>query len=206
MKCAILNLENKKVGEVDLKDTVFGLPARKDVLMRAVTWQLAKAQSGNHKTKVVSEISGTTKKPWCQKGTGRARAGSMRKTQFRGGATMHGPIVRSHAHKLTKKFRQLALRTALSVKQAEGKLTIVDSLKMEKPKAKDLAAKLDKMGFTSVLFIDGETVDANFMASASNLKFIDALPQQGANVYSILKSDSLVLTKDALDHLEARLS
>ena len=206
MKCAIVNLENKKVGDVDLKESVFGLPARKDVLMRAVNWQLAKAQSGNHKTRNVSEISGTTKKPWNQKGTGRARAGSLRITQFRGGATTHGPQVRSHAHKLTKKFRQLALRTALSAKLAEGKLIVVDSLKMAKPKAKDLSVNLAKMGLTSVLFIDGEQVDGNFIASASNLTYVDALPQQGANVFSILKSDTLVLTKDALDHLEARLS
>lgn len=206
MKCDVKNLENKVTGQLELNDSIFGLPVRKDILMRAVAWQLAKARSGNHKTKGVSDVSGTTKKPWAQKGTGRARAGSLRTTQMRGGGIVFGPVVRSHAHKLTKKFRALALKTALSAKQASGKLFIVESLDMGNPKAKELAGKLDAMGLKSVLFIGGETVNENFVLSASNLKNVHVLPQQGANVYSILKAENLVLTKDAIHHLEARLS
>ena len=205
MKTNVISLDNQNVGEIELADAVFGLPVRTDILFRAVNWQLAKRQTGNHKTKTISEISGTTKKPFNQKGGGRARQGSLRSAQFRGGSTIFGPVVRSHAHDLPKKVRKLALKTALSAKVADGKLIVVDNAAAGSAKTKDLAARLAKLGLSSVLFIDGSAVDGNFALASRNIPFVDVLPQQGANVYDILRRDTLVLTTDAVQALEARL-
>ena len=204
MKTNVISLDNQTVGEIELADAVFALPVRTDILFRAVNWQLAKRQSGNHKTKGISEISGTTKKPFNQKGGGRARQGSLRSAQFRGGSTIFGPVVRSHAHDLPKKVRKLALKTALSAKVADGKLIILDAATATSPKTKDMAATLSKLGLTSVLFIDG-AVESNFALATRNIPYVDVLPQLGANVYDILRRDTLVLTKDAVQALEARL-
>ena len=205
MKTNVISLDNQTVGEIELADAVFGLPVRTDILFRAVNWQLAKRQTGNHKTKGISEISGTTKKPFNQKGGGRARQGSLRSAQFRGGATIFGPVVRSHAHDLPKKVRKLALKTALSAKAADGKLVVLDSAAAGSPQTKELAARLSKLGWTSVLLIDGSAVDGNFALATRNIPYVDVLPQMGANVYDILRRDTLVLTKDAVQALEARL-
>ena len=205
MKATIKNLNNEAVGEIELSDAVFGLPTRTDLLTRMVNWQLAKRRSGNHKTKGISEISGTTKKPYSQKGTGRARQGSIRSPQFRGGATIFGPVVRSHAHDLTKKVRKLALKTALSAKAAEGKLIVLEAAAAETHKTKELAARLATLGLTSALIIDGSNLDENFAKASRNIPLIDVLPEQGANVYDILRRDTLVLTRNAVEQLEARL-
>jgi large subunit ribosomal protein L4 len=205
MKCAVTNLDNKQVGEIELADEVFALPVRKDILARAVNWQLNKRRAGTHKTKGISDIRGTTKKPYRQKGTGHARQGSLRSPQFRGGARIFGPVVRSHATELPKKVRKLALKTALSSKQADGRLIVIDEAKIKTAKTKDLAKKLSKLGWSSALIIGGPTVDAEFLRAAVNIPNLDVLPQQGANVYDILRRDTLVLTKDAVQHLEARL-
>jgi large subunit ribosomal protein L4 len=204
MKVKMITLDNKAAGEIDLDDAVFGLPARKDILARVVEWQRAKARAGTHKTKGISEISGTTKKPWNQKGSGRARAGSMRAPQFRGGATIFGPVVRSHEHSLPKKVRKLGLKTALSVKQAEGKLRIVSDAKLKEAKTSALAETFGTLGLSSVLVIDN-VLDNNFAKAARNLKGVDVLLQVGANVYDILRHDVLVLTQEAAKQLEARL-
>ena len=205
MKATIKNLNNEAVGEIELSDAVFGLPTRTDLLARMVNWQLAKRRSGNHKTKGISEISGTTKKPYGQKGIGRARQGSIRSPQFRGGATIFGPVVRSHAHDLTKKVRKLALKTALSAKAAEGKLIVLEAAAAETHKTKELAARLATLGLTSALIIDGSNLDENFAKASRNIPLIDVLPEQGANVYDILRRDTLVLTRNAVEQLEARL-
>lgn len=205
MKATIKNLNNESVGEIELSDAVFGLPVRTDILARMVNWQLAKRRSGNHKTKGISEIRGTTKKPYGQKGTGRARQGSIRSPQFRGGATIFGPVVRSHEHDLTKKVRKLALKTALSSKAAEGKLIVLDSAAADSHKTKELAVRLATLGFKSALIIDGSNLDENFAKASRNIPLIDVLPEQGANVYDILRRDTLVLTRNAVEQLEARL-
>jgi len=205
MKTTVKNLENKNVGEIDLLDAVFGIKPRRDILTRTVNWQLAKRRSGNHKAKIISEVSGTTKKPWAQKGTGRARQGSLRSPQFRGGGVIFGPVVRDHAHDLPKKVRQLGLCMALSSKQAEGKLIILDTAKTDSHKTKELVAKFAKLGFTSALIIDGANLDPNFSKAARNIPHIDVLPEQGANVYDILRRDVLVLTKNAVEQLQERL-
>jgi large subunit ribosomal protein L4 len=204
MKVAVKSLDNKKVGDIDLSPAIFGAPVRKDMLHRAINWQLAKRRSGNHKTKGVSEISGTGKKPFAQKGTGQARAGSLRNPQHRGGAVIFGPVVRSHETSLPKAIRKLALKTALSAKQAEGKIVILDAAKAKTHKTKEMVKALEALGLKNALIID-ETPDANFARATRNIPFIDVLPSMGINVYDILRRDTLVLTKDAVAKLEERL-
>ncbi len=205
MKLDVISLDNKTVGSLDLAEEVFGREVRTDLLARMVNYQLAKRRSGNHKTKTVSEVSGTTKKPFKQKGTGRARQGSMRSVQFRGGGVIFGPVVRSHAHDLPKKVRALALKTALSAKAKDGKLVILDEARLDSHKTRELAQKFSVLGWSSVLVIDGAELNINFARASQNLPHVDVLPQQGANVYDILRRDTLVLTKDAVAALEARL-
>ena len=205
MKSSVTNFDNKTVGEIDLPEAIFGLPVRKDILARMVNYQLNKRRAGTHSTKGVSDVSGTTRKPFKQKGTGQARQGSLRSAQFRGGGIIFGPVVRSHATDLPKKVRKLALKTALSAKLAEGKLIIIENAKLSGAKTKDLVKKLGKLNWGRTLIIDGPTVDEGFRRAAGNLPHLDLLPEQGANVYDILRRDTLVLTKDAVQHLEARL-
>ena len=205
MKLNVTSMDNKSAGEIELADEIFGVPVRADLLYRMVRWQLAKRRAGTHKTKGISDIQGTTKKPHNQKGTGRARQGSLRSPQFRGGAVIFGPLPRSHEHDLPKKVRKLALKVALSSKVAEGKLIIVDALSVAEAKTRPLAKKLAKRGWNDVLFIDGDAVNAGFARAARNLPSVDVLPQAGANVYDILRRDTLILTRNAVEGLEARL-
>ena len=205
MKCAVTTLDNKKSGDIDLDDAIFGLPVRADLLSRMVNWQLAKRRAGTHKVKGRSEVSGSTRKQYRQKGTGRSRIGAGDVSQYRGGGRAFGPVVRKHEHGLPKKVRKLALKTALSAKAADGKLVVLDAAKLGDSKTKDLATKLGKLGWSSALLIDGEAVDQGLKRAAKNLPGIDVLPQIGANVHDILRRDTLVLTKDAVQALEARL-
>ena len=205
MKCPVISLDNKSVGHIDLDEDIFGLPIRKDILHRMVNWHLAKRRSGNHKTKQRSEIRGSTAKPFRQKGTGRARQGDKKAPHLRGGGVAFGPVVRNHDHKLPKKVRRLALKTALSVKQADGKLIILDNTASKTGKTGDLAEKLKKIGILPALLIDGTEIDPKFSNAANNIKGLDVLPQIGANVYDILRRETLVLTKDAVQMLQERL-
>ena len=201
MKLEVKTLENKKSGDITLDKDVFGVEIRKDILHRMVNYQLAKRRSGNHKTKQRSEITGAGKKPWAQKGTGRARAGDLKRSQDRGGATVFGPIVRDHSFSLPKKIRKLAMRIALSSKAADGKLIIIDAATATSHKTKPMAEALAKMELTSALIVGGKEIDANFARATANLPRIDVLPSQGANVYDILRRDTLVLTKDAVNDI-----
>jgi large subunit ribosomal protein L4 len=205
MKCPVIDIANKKVGDIDLDEFVFGAADRPDILSRAVNWQLAKRRAGTHKTKQRAEIKGSTAKPFNQKGTGRARQGDKKAPHMRGGGVAFGPVVRSHAHSLTKKVRRLALRVALSTKQANGKLVVLSEAKVKSAKTSDLAKQVKKLGWDSALIIDAGEVDNNFNLAARNIKGIDVLPQQGANVYDILRRDTLVLTKGAIEKLVERL-
>ena len=206
MKISVMNFDNKKVADLDLNDAVFGAPIRADLMARAVHWQRNKARQGSHKTKTISEISGTGKKPFAQKGTGNARAGTLRASHHRGGQTVFGPLVRDHSTDLPKKVRAAALRSALSTKAKDGKLTIIDSAKAATHKTKDMASKFAKMEFTNTLFIIGGELDENFTKATRNIMHIKALPTIGANVLDILKHDRLVLTQDAVKELEERLA
>ncbi len=205
MKADVTNLEAKKVGSIDLDEAVFGLPVRADILQRMVVWQLARRRSGNHKAKTRGEIVGTTAKIRAQKGSGRARHRNSKTNIFRGGGVTFGPVLRDHSTDLPKKIRKLALKTALSSKVADGKLIVLDKLALKEPKTKLLNQKLQKLGWTSVLLIDGTDVDENLARAAANIGGVDILPSQGANVYDILRRDTLVLTTDAVTSLEARL-
>ena len=205
MKLAVKTIDGKDSGEITLDKAVFGIEVRQDIIHQMVNYQLAKRRSGNHKAKQRHEISGTGKKPHPQKGTGRARAGDKKRNIDRGGAAVHGPVVRSHAHDLPKKIRQLALRSALSAKAAEGKLIIIDDAKATSHKTKPMAEAISKFGFNSAVIVSGAEVDANFARATANLPRIDVLPVQGANVYDIIRRDTLVLTKEAVNDLTKKL-
>jgi large subunit ribosomal protein L4 len=205
MKYDVIDLDNKKIASVDLSDAIFGVEVREDIIARVIDWQLAGRRAGTHKTKGISDVSGTTKKPFKQKGTGNARQGSLRSPQFKGGATIFGPVVRDHSYSLNKKIRALGLKSALSEKAKNGKLIIVDSLEMAEPKTKVLSEKLVKLGWKDALVINIPENSVNFALASSNIVGIDMLPPEGANVYDIVKRDTLVVAKDALEKLEARL-
>ncbi len=198
MKQEIKNLENKVIKEIDLDKTIFGVEVKNDIIHRMVRYQLAKKRSGNHKTKGISEISGTTRKPFKQKGTGSARQGSRRSPQMRGGAVIFGPQVRSHAHKLPKRIRALALKMALSNKLKEGKLKVISDFKISKPKTSFLTSKLVKMEIDSALFVDGLDVEKNFKHAVRNIPKTDFLPISGINVYDIIRRNFLVISEKAL--------
>ena len=168
-------------------------------------WQLAKRRAGTHKVQGRSDVKGTTQRMYRQKGTGRARHGPPKVSQFRSGGRAFGPVLRSHAHKLPKKVRKLALKSALSAKAADGKLVVLEAAKADTPKTGDLAKKLGALGWSSALVIGGAALDESFRRAAGNIPGVDVLPEQGANVYDILRRDTLVLTKDAVEALEARL-
>jgi large subunit ribosomal protein L4 len=204
MELKITTLEGNAAGSVELSDAIFGLEPRADILQRCVNWQLAKRQRGTHKTKGRAEIWRTGKKMYAQKGTGGARHGSARVPQFRGGGRAFGPVVRSHAIDLPKKVRALALKHALSTKAKDGGLIVIDKAAVKEPKTKVLAAVFGKLGFDNALIIDGAEVDAGFATAARNIPNIDVLPVQGINVYDIMRRKTLVLTKAAIDALEAR--
>jgi large subunit ribosomal protein L4 len=204
MDITVKTFEGKEAGKVTLSDSIFGLEVRQDILARVVRWQLAKRRAGTHKTKGRSEIDRTKSKMYKQKGTGRARHHAASAPQFRGGGRAFGPVVRSHAHDLPKKVRALGLKHALSAKAKDGGLIIVDTLALKDPKTKGFREQLKKMGFTSTLIIDGAEVEKNLGFAARNVPHVDVLPVQGINVYDILRHDTLVLSKAAVDALEER--
>ncbi|MDR3499088.1 MAG: 50S ribosomal protein L4 [Parvibaculum sp.] len=204
MKADVQTLAAGKAGTVELPDEVFGLEPRADILHRMVAYQLAKRQAGTHKTKGRSEISLTGKKFVKQKGSGGARHGDRKAPQFRGGGKAFGPVVRSHAIDLPKKVRALALKLALSSKAKSDNLVILEDTKVAQPKTKALKDAFTKLGLKSVLFIDGAEVNENFALAARNIPNVDVLPVQGINVYDILRREKLVLTKAAVESLEAR--
>ena len=205
MKAEAIKLDGKKAGSVDLDDAIFGLEPRADILHRVVRWQRNKAQAGTHKVKTRSEVNYSTKKIYRQKGTGGARHGARSAPIFRGGGIYKGPTPRSHGHELTKKFRKLGLKHALSSKAASGNLVILDKAELKDAKTGVLAKAIKEQGWKRVLVIDGAEVNDNFARAAANISGIDILPSMGANVYDILKRDTLVITKSGLEALEARL-
>jgi large subunit ribosomal protein L4 len=204
MELNVLSLDGKASGKVTLNKDIFGLEPRNDLIQRCVIWQLAKRQRGTHKAKGRAEIWRTGKKMYKQKGTGGARHGSARVPQFRGGGRAFGPQPRSHAIDLPKKVRALALKHALSAKAKDGGIVILDKASLKDAKTKGLSAHFEKLGFDNALIIDGAEIETNFRNAARNIKNIDVLPVAGINVYDILRRGKLVLTKAAIDALEAR--
>ena len=204
MQIDIKTLDNGTAGTAELPEEIFGIAPRADIMARVVHWQLSKRRAGTHKVKGMGEVSGTTKKPFKQKGTGNARQGSLRAPQFRTGGAVHGPVVRSHGYDLPKKVRRLGLLSALSQKQADGKLVVLDAAGGV-AKTKDLAVKLKALGWKSALVVDRD-VDGSFLLASRNIHTLDVLPVIGANVYDILKHDVLAITTAGLAGLKERLA
>ena len=204
MELKVTTLEGKEAGSVQLSDAIFGLEPRQDIIARCVQWQLNKRQAGTHKAKGRAEIWRTGKKMYKQKGTGGARHGSRRAPQFVGGSRAFGPIVRSHAFDLPKKVRAMALRHALSSKAKDGSLIVVDNVTLSDPKTAALRTQLGAIGITHALVIAGVEVDNNFKLAARNIPNVDVLPNAGLNVYDVLRRRTLVLTKDAVEAIQAR--
>jgi len=204
MDLKVTTLDGKEAGSVSLNKDIFGLEPRTDLIQRCVVWQLAKRRAGTHAVKNRADINRTGKKMYAQKGTGGARHGSARVNLFRGGGRSFGPVVRSHAIDMPKKVRALALRHALSAKAKDGGIVIVDTLSAKEAKTKALAAQFTKLGFANALIIGGAEIEENFGRAARNIPNIDVLPVQGINVYDILRRQKLVLTKAAVEALEAR--
>lgn len=205
MRLDVIKLDASPAGSIELDDAIFGLEPRSDILHRVVRWQLAKRQAGTHSVLGRSDVSYSTKKIYRQKGTGGARHGSRKAPIFRKGGTYKGPTPRSHAHELTKKFRALGLRHALSAKAGAGQIVVLENAEVAEGKTKLLAQAVKGLGWKRVLVIDGPEVNDNFARAARNLEGVDVLPSVGANVYDILKRDTLVLTRAGVEALEARL-
>lgn len=207
MKIDVVKIDAGKAGSIDLDDAVFGIEEiRADILQRCVKWQLSRRQAGTHKTKERSEIKRTKKKMYRQKGTGGARHGARSAPIFVGGGVAHGPRVRSHATDLPKKVRALALKHALSSKAGSKQLIILDEARLDAPKTKALSDNLSKLGVANALIIDGEALDENFARAARNIPLVDVLPAQGLNVYDVLRRDTLVLTKAAVEKINERFT
>lgn len=206
MKILSKTLDGDDAGEIDLKDEIFALEPRADILHTIINWQLAKRRGGNRRILTRAEVNRTGKKLYKQKGTGNARHGPASVSQFRGGAKTMGPVVRSHAYDLPKKVRALGLKHALSSKASAGKLIVLDDAVVTEPKTKKLAAQFGKLGFTSALVIGGTKLDDGFVRASRNLPTIDVLPVAGINVYDIIRRDTLVLTKAAISAIEERLA
>jgi large subunit ribosomal protein L4 len=204
MQIEIKTLDNGSAGTAELPDELFAITPRADIMARVVHWQQSKRRAGTHKIKGMGEVRGTTKKPYKQKGTGNARQGSLRAPQYRGGGQVHGPVVRSHGYDLPKKVRRLGLISALSQKQAEGKLVVLDAA-AGATRTRELQAKLKVLGWNSALIVD-HAVDAGFLLASRNLVGIDVLPTIGANVYDILAHDVLAITTAGLAGLKERLA
>ncbi len=205
MQVDVKTLDNGSAGSTDLPDELFAAQPRRDIIARVIHWQLAKRRAGTHKTKGMGEVSGTTRKPYKQKGTGNARQGSLRAPQFRTGGRVHGPVVRSHEYDLPKKVRRLGLISALSLKQAEGKLMVIENVGGGTGRTKDLVAQIGALGLTSALVVDG-VVDAAFRQASANIVGLDVLPTVGANVYDIIRHDMLVVTTAGVEALKERLA
>ena len=204
MKLDVVDFDAKNIGSAELPDEIFGIAPRSDIVARVIHWQLAKRRSGNHKVKGMGEVSGTTRKPYKQKGTGNARQGSLRAPQFRTGGAVHGPVVRDHGYSLNKKVRRLGLLSALSQKAADGKIVVLDAVGALE-KTKDVAAKVKGFGWKSALIVDA-AVDEKFVRASRNVRGLNILPVIGANVYDIVRHDVLVVTRAGIDGLRERLA
>ena len=205
MQIEIKTLANGTAGQAELPDELFGATPRADIIARVIHWQLAKRRAGTHRTKGMGEVSGTTKKPYKQKGTGNARQGSLRAPQFRTGGRVHGPVVRDHGYDLPKKVRRLGLISALSLKQRDGKLVVLDTVAGGSGKTRDLVAQMKVLGWGSALVVDHEVNDS-FKKASANIIGLRVLPTMGANVHDIIRHDLLVVTTAGLDGLKARLA
>jgi large subunit ribosomal protein L4 len=208
MKVKVQSLDAKgKAGDIELNDAVFGVEPRADILHRVVTWQLEKRRAPTRATRERSEVNRTGKKFGKQKGGGTARHGDRRAPIFVGGGKAHGARARDFNPSLNKKVRALGLRMALSAKAADGKLVVLDNLDLTEAKTAQLKERLGSLGLgKTALVIDGDAINVGFAHASANLREVNLLPAIGANVYDILNHETLVLTRAAVEKLEARFN
>ena len=204
-KVAVYNIQHEQVGSCDLEDAVFAVPVKEHLFYDMVRYQLAARRSGTHAAKGRGQVSGGGRKPWKQKGTGRARQGSTRSPQWRGGGVVHGPHPRSHAIYLPKKVRRAALRSALSRRCGESALYVVDRFELPEIKTRHVVNVMSAFEFKDMLLVLAER-DENVLRSARNLQAVTVLPVEGLNVYDVLKHRNLVLTSAAVEQITARLA
>ena len=207
MKKVILNLKNKTVGDIDLDSNIFGIRNFPDLIHQYIRYQNAKSRQGTHKTKSRSEVSGRSKKPFSQKGTGNARQGSNKPPNFRGGAVSMGPVNRDHSFSLNKKEKRLALKSALSIKSKEDKIVIIDTFELKSFKTKDLNSDLKKFDYKTALFIYSENgLNNNFKLASSNIPKISILNQKGINVKDLILFDKIFIEQKSIEEITKRLS
>ena len=207
MKVNVQTLDAGKGGDLELKDEIFGVEPRADILHRVVTWQLTNRRAPARAARERSEVNRTGKKYGRQKGGGTARHGDRRAPIFIGGGKAHGPRARVFSSSLNKKVRQLGLKMALSSKAMSGQLIVLDNLDLTEGKTRELREKLAKLGFgKTALVIDGDALNVGFARASSNLGSINLMPAVGANVYDIMRHETLVLTRAAVEKLEARFN
>ena len=202
MKVDVITLDNKVKEQIELSQNIFGITPRKDILFRVVNWQLAKRRAGTHSTKVISEVSGTTKKPFAQKGTGRARQGSINAPQWRHGGIVFGPTPRSYAVKVNRKVAQLAMKSALSYKLANGSLVAVENIQLEEAKTKGFVQVLNNLNANTKALVVLNEVSDNVRKSSNNLPRVAVNASSHVSVYDVLNCDKLVLSLDSIKYFE----
>lgn len=205
-KVALFNQTGSQVGEIELNDTVFGIEPNNHVMFEAVVMQRASLRQGTHKTKIRSEVAGGGRKPWKQKGTGRARQGSIRSPQWRGGGTVFGPVPRSYSYKLPKKVRRLAIKSALSSKVQAENILVLESLAFEAPKTKEFTNVLKGLSVNTKALIVTAGLEENVALSARNIPGVTVVAADGINVLDVLNHDKLIMTKAAVEKIEEVLA
>jgi len=202
--CDVLNTQAEKVGEIDLNDSLFNVEIKTGILHEIVCMQRANRRSGNACTKTRGEVSGGGAKPWRQKGTGRARAGSRTSPVWRGGGTVFGPKPRDYSYSLPKKVKKLALKMAMSARNQEGNLVIIDSFELPEIKTKDFIGIMKNFNFDNCLVVTSDIEDKIALSSRNAVGY-KVLPVAGLNVYDILKYSKLMLIQSSLAKIEERL-
>ena len=203
----VVDINNKSVNEVELPDLIFNIKVFPDLIHQYINYQRAKNRQGSHKTKTRSEVKGGSKKPFSQKGTGNARQGSSKPPHFRGGAISMGPQLRKYTFSMNKKEKKLALKCALSEKNQNNEIIIIDKLKLNSHKTKELALSLNKFKFNSALFVyDLEKLDNNFKRASANIPNINLLSQSGINVHDLIKYEKIFIVEDSIKEISKKLS
>ncbi|MCK1995239.1 50S ribosomal protein L4 [Peribacillus muralis] len=205
-KVTLFNQTGSQVGDIELNETIFGIEPNNHVLFEAIIMQRASLRQGTHKVKNRSEVAGGGRKPWKQKGTGRARQGSIRSPQWRGGGVVFGPTPRSYAYKLPKKVRRLAIKSALSAKALEENILVLESLSFEAPKTKEFVAVLKNLSVDTKTLIVTDGLDEKVALSARNIPGVTVVEAVGLNVLDVVSHNKLILTKSAVEKVEEVLA
>ncbi|PLS15541.1 50S ribosomal protein L4 [Bacillus sp. M6-12] len=205
-KVTMFNQAGSQVGDIELNDSIFGIEPNNHVLFEAIIMQRASLRQGNHKVKNRSEVAGGGRKPWRQKGTGRARQGSIRSPQWRGGGTVFGPTPRSYSYKMPKKMRRLAIKSALSAKALEQEIIVLENLAFEAPKTKEFTAVLKGLSVDTKALIVTDGLDEKVALSARNIPGVTVVEAAGLNVLDVVSHNKLIMTKSAVEKVEEVLA